>query len=334
MGLSDRRVRDVGALFQLPCCHHRLDLRRLDQSRLKLLRVFQSVTASALIDLQHPGDRFGMLPCEGFAHVEDAVGVEVCVPEEQPRAGVQFGLGHVRIEAGPGIHLTALQGPVAVGMLQQDRPDVVLAQARLGQSAQQEDVGVGTSRDRHGLAAQIGDALDLAVRPDDQRGPFGLRVGVDRLDRQAGGPTDDRGTAGRGAEIEGAAAQELQRLVGTKREHPADLGTVFGEFLLQPTLVLQQDGDGIVVGPVDADPRGRIGGRDRGGCREICGDQACGRKGGGGQGQEGTTGRHNNSPRFVTASAEARFDTRLRDAGKGRAASDRAVGHKKSPGAA
>src|SRR3546814_15965340 len=59
--------------------------------------------------------------------------------------------------------------------------------------------------------------------------------------------------AGRRAEVDRTGAQELERLVGAEREHPTDLGAVGGELLFEPALVLQQDGDGIVVGPVDAD---------------------------------------------------------------------------------
>src|SRR3546814_16111256 len=67
--------------------------------------------------------------------------------------------------------------------------------------------------------------------------------------------------AGRRAEVDRTGAQELERLVGAEREHPTDLGAVGGELLFEPALVLQQDGDGIVVGPVDADGLGRLFGR-------------------------------------------------------------------------
>src|SRR3546814_17278065 len=72
--------------------------------------------------------------------------------------------------------------------------------------------------------------------------------------------------AGRRAEVDRTGAQELERLVGAEREHPTDLGAVGGELLFEPALVLQQDGDGIVVGPVDAAGLGRLfGGEGRAG---------------------------------------------------------------------
>src|SRR3546814_6393843 len=85
-----------------------------------------------------------------------------------------------------------------------------------------------------------------------------LGIDIDRLDRQPAGTADQGGAAGRRAEVDRTGAQELERLVGAEREHPTDLGAVGGELLFEPALVLQQDGDGIVVGPVDADGLGRL----------------------------------------------------------------------------
>src|SRR3546814_1969470 len=60
--------------------------------------MLEGEVAGALVDLQHARDGFRILLSERLAHVQDAVGVEVGVAEEQPRARLQLGLRHVRVE--------------------------------------------------------------------------------------------------------------------------------------------------------------------------------------------------------------------------------------------
>src|SRR3546814_19163732 len=87
------------------------------------------------------------------------------------------------------------------------------------------------------------------------------------------GTADQGGAAGRRAEVDRTGAQELESLVGAERENPTDLGAVSGELLFEPALVLQQDGDGIVVGQVDAEGLGRLFGREIG--RGSDGERVC-----------------------------------------------------------
>src|SRR3546814_14295427 len=87
--------------------------------------MLEGEVAGALVDLQHARDGFRILLSERLAHVQDAVGVEVGVAEEQPRARLQLGLRHVRVETCPGVDLSALKRAIAAGMLQQDRLDKI-----------------------------------------------------------------------------------------------------------------------------------------------------------------------------------------------------------------
>src|SRR3546814_5744691 len=96
MRLADLRVGEVGALAELLCRHLGLYLGGLDEVGLQLLRMLEGEVAGALVDLQHARDGFRILLSERLAHVQDAVGVEVGVAEEQPRARLQLGLRHVR----------------------------------------------------------------------------------------------------------------------------------------------------------------------------------------------------------------------------------------------
>ena len=89
--------------------------------------------------------------------------------------------------------------------------------------ADQEDVRVGAAGDGDALALQVGDLGDARVLAGDERRPFRARIGVDRLDRVAVDPREKGRGARRGAEIDGAGVEELQRLVGAERLHPAHL---------------------------------------------------------------------------------------------------------------
>ena len=206
-----------------------------------------------------------MILQELLAHIEDAPGVGVGLAEEQPRAVLDFGLRHHRIEAGPGIDVAADQRGLAVGMLQQHRRDVLFGQAGAEQRAHQEDVRIGAARHRDALALEVGDACDLGILGRDQRGPFGPRIDIDRLDRVAVDLGDQRRRARGRAEIDRAGVEEFQRLVGAGRLHPDDADAVLGEFLFQQALLLEDHRDRIVGRPVDADFLERVGGEGRAG---------------------------------------------------------------------
>ena len=171
---------------------------------------------------------------------------------EQFCALLDFGLRHHRIEAGPGVDVAADQRGLAVGMLQQHRRDVLFGKTGVEQRADQEDVRIGAAGDRDALALEIGDRRDLGVLARHQRGPFGARIDIDRLDRVAVDLRHQRRRACGRAEIDRAGVEEFQRLVGPGRLHPDDIDAVLGEFLFQEPLLLEHHRHRIVGRPVDA----------------------------------------------------------------------------------
>ena len=210
-----------------------------------------------------------MILQELLAHIEDAPGVGVGLAEEQLCALLDFGLRHHRIEAGPGIDVAADQRGLAVGVLQQHRRDVLFGEAGVEQRAHQEDVRIGAARHRDALALEIGDRCDLGILARHQRGPFGPRIDIDRLDRVAVDLGDQRRRARGRAEIDRAGVEEFERLVGAGRLHPDDADAVLGEFLFQKPLLLEDHRHRIVGRPVDANFLECIGreGRARQPCR-------------------------------------------------------------------
>ena len=183
--------------------------------------------------------------------------------EEQLGAVLDFGLRHHRIETGPGIDVAADQRGLAVGVLQQHRRDVLFGQARAEQRAHQEDVRIGAAGHRDALALEVGDRCDLGILGRHQRGPFGTRIDIDRLDRVAVDLGDQRRRARGRAEIDRAGIEEFERLVGTGRLHPDDADAVLGEFLFQQSLLLEDHRDRIIGRPVDMDFLERVGGKCR-----------------------------------------------------------------------
>ncbi len=192
---------------------------------------------------------------------EDAPGVGRLVAVEQPRAVLDLGLRHHRIEARPGVDVAANERGLAVGMLQQHRHDVLLGQPDLLQRAHQEDVRIGAAGDGDALALEVLDLLDRRVLAGDERGPFRLRIDIDRLDRIAVDLADQRRCAGRRAEVDRAGVEELQRLVGAERLHPADADAVLGELLFEQAFLLEHHRHRVVGRPVDVDGRGLVGGQ-------------------------------------------------------------------------
>ena len=106
---------------------------------------------SAFVGGEHAGHDLRVLGEEFLAHVQDAEGIGGRVAEEELRAFLELGRGHHRVEPGPGVHVAAAERGLAVGVLQQDGGDVGLAQAVVGQRADQEDVRVGAAGDGDGL---------------------------------------------------------------------------------------------------------------------------------------------------------------------------------------
>ena len=190
---------------------------------------------------------------------------------EQLGAVLDLGLRHHRIETGPGLHVAANERGLAVRMLQQHRRDVLLGQLHAQQRAHQEDVRVGAAGHRDPLALEILDLGDLRILGGDQRGPLRPRIDIDRLDRIAVDLGEQRRRARGRAEVDRAGVEELQRLVGAERLHPADADAVLGEFLFQQALVLEHHGDRVVGRPVDADFLRLVGGEARG--RQQAGQQ-------------------------------------------------------------
>ena len=101
------------------------------------------------------------------------------------RAVLDLGLCHHRIETGPGIDVAANERGFAVGMLQQNRRDVLLGQLHALQRADEKDVRIGAARHRDALAFQVLDLRDQGVLAGDERGPLRAREHIDRLDRIA-----------------------------------------------------------------------------------------------------------------------------------------------------
>ena len=106
-----------------------------------------------------------------------------------------------------------------------------------------------------------------------QRGPFGARIDIDRLDRIAVDPGDQRRGARGRTEIDRSGVEELERLVGTGRLHPDDADAVLGEFLFQQSLLLQDHRHRIVGRPIDVNFLERVGGEGGAGHQRRDGDE-------------------------------------------------------------
>jgi hypothetical protein len=149
-------------------------------------------------------------------------------------------------------------------------------------------VRVGATGDGDALALQILDLRDGRVLAGDERGPFRPRIDVDRLDRIAVDLGDERSRASARAKIDRAGVEELERLVGAERLHPADADAVLGEFFLEEAFVLQQHRHRIVGRPVDIDglglvrteARGRQQANEEHGCKPTAPNRAALRQAG------------------------------------------------------
>ena len=144
-------------------------------------------------------------------------------------------------------------------MLQQDRRNILVGETSIQECTNEEDVRVGATRHSDALALQIRNLRDLGIFAGHQRGPFGARIDVNRLDRIAVDLRDQRGRACGRSEVDRASIEKLKRLVRTRRLHPDDLDSVLLEFLFEQSLFFQDDGDRVVSRPIDSNLLGRIG---------------------------------------------------------------------------
>jgi hypothetical protein len=147
-------------------------------------------------------------------------------------------------------------------VLDQDELDVALAEPGAVERAQEEDVGVGALRDRDPLALEVRHGGDAGVGSGHERGPLGLAVDVDGADRVAVDPAQEGRGPGGGAEVDGARVEELERLVRARALHPAHRDSERSQLLLEPALLFDDQAHGIVVGPVERDLGGQVGGAD------------------------------------------------------------------------
>src|SRR5262245_18145602 len=107
-----------------------------------------------------------------LADIKYAPGIGGSIAIEESGAVLDFGLGHHRIEPGPGVDVATDQRGHAVRMLKQYRLDIFLAVASTEQGPHKKNVRVGAPRHGYALAFEIGDARDRGVVACDQRGPF------------------------------------------------------------------------------------------------------------------------------------------------------------------
>src|SRR5947207_5456602 len=148
---ADPAVRQLGALLELLVDNVIRQFCRRDKRLLQIVVMAKRIFACLFVSREHAADDVRIVPQKLLADIEDTPGVGVGLPEEQLGALLDFGLRHHRIETRPGVDIAADQRGLAVGMLQQHRGDVLLAQARGEQRAQQEYVGISAARDRDAL---------------------------------------------------------------------------------------------------------------------------------------------------------------------------------------
>jgi len=166
-------------------------------------------------------------------------------------------------------------------LLHEHRRDVRAREAGGEQRAHRENVRIGAAHHRDFLALEVRDLVDGAVLGGDQRGPFGPRIDVDRLDRIAVDPGDEGGRAGGRSEVDRSGVEELERIGRAVGLHPNNFDAVLGELLLEEAFVLEQHRHRVIGRPVDVDFLGIVGGaelrarqqgeRERGGEKRTAG---------------------------------------------------------------
>jgi hypothetical protein len=144
-GAGDGGDVEVGALGELPRRYRLRDLRCPGQHALGVLGVGDDPGSRPLVGVDDGLHEVGMRLEEGLGDVQEAVGIEGEVAIDQCGAGLDLRLRHVRVQAGPGVHLVPLQGGLAVLMLEIDERDVLDPEPGLLQRLQEEEVRVSVA---------------------------------------------------------------------------------------------------------------------------------------------------------------------------------------------
>jgi hypothetical protein len=129
----------------------------------------------------------------------------------------------VRVQSRPCVYLLADQGDGPVAVLEGDDPDVLRREPRRIEGPEEENVGVGPQGGGDPLAFEVGDLRDRRPLEGDERGPFGLAVEVNPVDRIPVGAGDERRGARGRPEVHRVAVEEFERPVGALAQEPFDL---------------------------------------------------------------------------------------------------------------
>jgi hypothetical protein len=196
---------------------------------------------------------------EGLPGVQCPVGVEIDVADQQSRSGLELGGGHVRVETGPGGHVSPFQRRPSIAVLEIDQLHVALLEPSRLQRAEEEEKRIRSPGGGDPLALEVGQALGLGVLGHHQRRPFRLRVDVDDLERNSVGAGEQRGGSSGGGQVGAPAGEELVGLVAALAEEPGDPRSVRGQRLLEPAELLQHQAAGVVGGVVEPELLERSG---------------------------------------------------------------------------
>eukprot|EP01022_Parablepharisma_sp_SALTPOND_P036530 TRINITY_DN997_c0_g1_i1.p2 TRINITY_DN997_c0_g1~~TRINITY_DN997_c0_g1_i1.p2 ORF type:complete len:956 (+),score=359.07 TRINITY_DN997_c0_g1_i1:4487-7354(+) len=255
---ADQRMREIIA-FQLQARHRRRQSGFFGKQRHGLVGMGDDPGACPFIGGDHTPDLVRMTGRETVADVEEAVGIEIDVAIDQARTSLQLAGRQMRVEAGPGRHAALLQRGATIGVLQVDDLHVALPESVLMQCAQQEQVGIGPLGGGNLLALELGDGLDRRILGHGQRGPFGTRIDVDRLDRIAIGACQQGRQAGGAAEVDAVAVEVFEGAVAALAQDPLDLGALRLEIVFQPAELAQHQAGRRIGGVVETDDLGRLG---------------------------------------------------------------------------
>src|SRR5580700_7818194 len=203
----------LGAFLELNIDDFAGQLGHRHEDPLLVVVMGETIFACFLIHRDHPAGHIGILLEEVIAGVEDAPGIGLLTAIEQPRAVLHLRLRHHRIEAGPSVDVPANKRGLAVGMLEQHRCNVSFAEPDRPQRPHQKDMRIGAARDRHTPALEILNLVDRGVLACDQGGPLRAGIDINRLDRIAVDPADERRGACSGAEVDRSGIEEFERLV-------------------------------------------------------------------------------------------------------------------------
>ena len=100
-------------------------------------------------------------------------------------------------------------------MLQHHHLNIFFGETGLVKRTQEEYVRIGAACDRHFLSLEIFDSRNGRVFANNQSGPLGARVDINRFDRITVSFSDERRGSGCGPKVDALAVQQLQRFVAT-----------------------------------------------------------------------------------------------------------------------